>query len=56
MKRGHVDSRLDSHRRAAQDEDLAFLLAHGVPLIDALPRVGLTPDAYEQRQTRTARR
>lgn len=49
------DPRLDAHLRDAQDEDLAFLLANGVPLADALPRVGLTPDAYEQRQTRSAR-
>jgi hypothetical protein len=43
-----------SHRRDAEDEDVEWLLGRGVPLAQALARVGLTETAWEKRNRRSA--
>lgn len=47
---------LDSHRRAAQTEDAAFLLANGAHPDDVAARTGLGADAAYQRAHRAERR
>lgn len=46
----------DSHRYAAQQEDIEWLVARGVPLEDACERVGVTAWTYEMRLRRAAER
>lgn len=41
-----------AHRRAAQEEDLRFLVDQGVPEEEALRRVNLQPDTLAQRVRR----
>lgn len=41
----------NSHRRDAEQEDVAWLLARGVLLRDACARVGVEVQTYEKRLT-----
>ena len=55
---GTNENRIDfeSHRRAQQDEDVQFLVQHGVSLEEACRRAGANHDTMVKRAERQARK
>lgn len=56
MSAHHLPRDWDAHRRAAQEEDLRFLLDSGVPVEEALARVHLKPATRDKRTARHSER